>query len=155
MKQIRLVVQLSLCVFQTQYVFIYVKSYKDEVHINNNLVVYKSWIVSWNVERIFNLSLQPMDNWIPQAMKDAGSCEMQHHLQIFEICCFLERKWQPREILLAKYFSKCLMMQSENMFSFCSCILSSQRKCWLLISSIIFLLLLWWLKCCLFNLESV
>jgi len=33
--------------------------------------------------------LMTMDNWISHAMKDAGSCAMQHHLQIFETCCFL------------------------------------------------------------------
>ena len=36
--------------------------------------------------------LLAMDDWISLTKKDAGSRAMQHHLQIFEICWYLERK---------------------------------------------------------------
>lgn len=51
-----------------------------------------------------------MDDSIPQAMKDAGSCEKRHHMQIFEKCFFLERKRRLSASVGGKYISKCLIM---------------------------------------------
>lgn len=38
------------------------------------------------------IGLRAVDDLAPLTMKDAGSCVVQHHVQIFEKCFFLERK---------------------------------------------------------------
>lgn len=73
--------------------------------------------------------LSAVDDWIPQAMKDAGSCDMQHHLQIFETCCFLERGRRSSTQVGSKYVSKCWIVQLTGIDFFLFPCVSMKGKC--------------------------